>query len=251
MFRERVVITENRPVSKSFLVLTFRSGRIAKHARPGHFVQMRVTDDYEPLLPRPMSICRTQGDLVDILYIVAGSGTKLMAELAAGAVLDVWGPLGTTFTPKPEKRLIYVSGGVGVAPMIFLAQEQPVEAFLFGIRTKADILDGELLGVDPSKIRWSSDDGSVGAKGYITELFDRSIKDVNNKDYFIYTCGPHPMMKLIVRKAKERNIPGEVSLEECMACGVGACLGCVVDTKNGRVTACRDGPVLPFEVLPW
>lgn len=251
MFKERVEVVENVKISKSFFRMTVRSNSIAEAARPGHFLQIRVTDSYDPFLARPMSICRVRHDLIDIIYIVVGTGTRILASLKSGTTLDVWGPLGTLFTPMPKKKIIYVSGGVGVAPMIFLASQLSVEAFLFGVRTEADMLPLSELGVDKSRLHISSNDGTSGKKGYITEVFDQFIQNINAKDYFVYTCGPDPMMRLIVHSAKEKGLAGEASMEELMACGVGACLGCVMDTHRGRITVCHDGPVLPFEVLPW
>ncbi len=251
MYKERAEVLENVKVSQSFFRLTVRSARIAEAARPGHFLQVRVTDSFDPFLARPMSICRVRRDLVDILYIVVGAGTNILASLKPGTKLDVWGPLGTIFTPMPKKKIIYVSGGVGIAPMIFLASQLSVDAFLFGVRTGKDMLPASELNVDKSLLRISSNDGTLGEKGFITETFNRMIKDVNPKDYFVYTCGPTPMMKLVVQAAKEKGIAGEASMEELMACGVGACLGCVMDTSRGRITVCHEGPVLPFEVLPW
>ncbi|MBI4431247.1 MAG: dihydroorotate dehydrogenase electron transfer subunit [Candidatus Omnitrophica bacterium] len=251
MRKERIEVVENVGVSQSFYRLTLRSSFIADRSRPGHFLQMRVSESYDPFLARPMSICRVRRDLVDILYIVVGAGTRVLSSIKPGMKLDVWGPLGTIFTPMPKKKLIYVSGGVGVAPMIFLASQMPVEAFLFGVRTAADLLPLSELGIDKSRLHVSSNDGSVGEKGYITDVFDRLAKNMNPREYFVYTCGPDPMMRLIVKTAKEKGLSGEASMEEVMACGVGACLGCVMDTKRGRITVCHEGPVLPFDVLTW
>lgn len=251
MFKERVVITENRQLTRSFYQMSFRSRKMAERAQPGHFVQIRVSNSFDPFLPRPMSICRVRGDLLDILYIVIGRGSKVMAETKVGSELEAWGPLGTIFTPERDRRVICVGGGVGIAPLIFLASKLRVEEFLFGVRSKDDLLPARELGVEESRIHISSNDGSVGTKGYVTEIFDAMIEKVKSQDCFVYTCGPNPMLEKVVKSAKAKRISGEASLEEQMACGVGACLGCVMDTHKGRITLCKEGPVLPFEVLPW
>lgn len=251
MHKERVRVLENVKVSHAFYRLTFRSKAMAKDARAGHFVQMRVVDCFDPFLPRPMSIAGVRGDLVDILYIVAGRGTRLMANVVAGAEMSCWGPLGKPFTRRSGKHLIFVAGGVGIAPLIFLASTQPADSFLFGVRTKDDLLPSPEFSVEASRLLFSSNDGSIGEKGYITQVFERLIEKADAKNTFVYTCGPNPMMEKVVRAAKGKGIPGEASLEETMACGVGACLGCVVDTKRGRLTVCHDGPVIPFEALSW
>ncbi len=222
---------------------------MARAAKPGHFLQIRVGDGIDPFLPRPMSIYKVRDGEILILYIVVGKGTNLLAQLRAGSRLAAWGPLGSTFKAPRGRKVLLVGGGVGIAPLVFWATRAPAAKLMFGVRTQHDRLSARDLAVKPSRTHYASDDGSVGHKGYITDLFDAWARTADPRKWFVLTCGPDPMLQKVVSRARKHGIAGQASLEETMACGVGACLGCVRFIGAGQRTVCRDGPVFSFEEL--
>ena len=220
---------------------------------PGQFVEVRIDGSPSTFLRRPISINyvdRTQ-NLLWLLVATVGDGTKTLATLQPGSVLNCVLPLGNGFTPVVSgQKVLLVGGGVGVAPLLYMGAqmlEQGIEpTFLLGARTQND-----LLMLDEFKkygrVFITTEDGSIGEKGFVTnhsvlqqELFDR-----------ISTCGPTPMMKAVARLALEKGIDCEVSLENLMACGVGACLCCVEKTTEGNLCVCKEGPVFNINRLLW
>ena len=216
---------------------------------PGQFVQVLVDNSPATFLRRPISINFFDREANELWLLVqkVGAGTRKMCEKQAGATLNLIFPLGNTFS-IPEKtnfKPLLIGGGVGVAPLLFLGAELhkkgvPVN-FLLGARTAKD-----LLLLDEFKkygnVFVTTEDGSVGEKGYVTQ---HSILTTCNLQLttYIYTCGPTPMMKAVAQFAVSHEIPCEVSLENVMACGVGACLCCVTNTREGHKCVCTDGPV--------
>ena len=134
-------------------------------------------------------------------------------------------------------------------PMVFLAETHPTAYLLIGTKSKAEVLPKAELKKVRAKVLHSTEDGSIGTKGYVTAVLKQVIASEDPKDLFIQTCGPKPMMKAVIAIAKKYGIPGEASWDESMACGVGACLGCMVETREGLKRACADGPVFSFEEL--
>jgi len=220
---------------------------------PGQFVEVRVDGSPATFLRRPISINYVDKARNELWLLVAtvGEGTRRMASLKAGDVLNCVLPLGNGFTPVREgEKVLLIGGGVGVAPLLYMGarmrQEGLEPTFLLGARTEAD-----LLMLDEFKkygrVYVTTEDGSAGEKGFVTshtllqqEPFDR-----------ISCCGPTPMMKAVARLAREKGIACEVSLENLMACGVGACLCCVEKTTQGNLCVCKDGPVFNIDQLLW
>lgn len=222
---------------------------------PGQFVEVKVPNS-TTLLRRPISICNIEhfGQSKRLwLYVrAAGEGTRSLinAEGKGSATLSIILPLGNGYSINKEiRRPLLIGGGVGMAPLLYLGRklkEQNVRpTFLFGARSISDMpLLREFDGL--GEVGISTEDGSMGEKGLVTE---NSI--LNNNFDFIYTCGPMPMMKAVAKLALEKEISCEVSLENVMGCGIGACLCCVEKTKRGNICMCTDGPVLNIEDLLW
>ena len=309
--------------------MILRIPEVARSAKPGQFLTLRISKHYPPFLRRPFSIYRiVKPDLVQILYDVVGKGTQLLSQKKTGEYIDALGPLGNGFdlslpcrlasrrsplgarlSAKPreaegsrgkpseaegsrgragattEGSAILVGGGVGIAPLFFLAEKliisgQDKITVLIGARTKKEIIskkEFQALGCD---VRISTDDGSLGFKGRVTDLLKCQLSAIPalparlaalasrrsplgeaegsrgkpraGRSYqlsAIYACGPKPMLKQIVATCKRRNIRAQVSLDEYMACGLGVCLGCVVKTKQGLKRVCHDGPVFEARLL--
>jgi len=231
---------------------------IARACRPGQFLHLLTGETLDPLLRRPISISRANPaeGWVEFIYRVVGVGTHLLAEMAPGALLSTMGPLGTPFTLAPDAgRHVLVGGGVGIPPMLFLAEtllqtRKPEDiTVLLGGRT-ADFLlcqeDFAALGLPPRVI---TDDGSAGRKGLVTDLLHDTLRDAGEAT--VYACGPVPMLRAVARVSEEHGRPCQVAFEARMACGVGACLSCVIPTTTGYQRVCTEGPAFPAESVIW
>lgn len=263
-------VVGNRPVAPLHYCLTIALPAGFATPVPGQFVMLRETDRSDPLLSRPLSIFGFKqlngGAILDLLYRIAGRGTSLLAKLSEGSPLTVLGPLGRGFSIAPEsKRVIFVAGGVGVAPLVFLlragilsqAENLPSRHFYLGARS-ADLLAGleQLGGV--CELDLCTDDGSRGHRGLVTDLLQHDLPTDSGADLetTIYACGPMPMLGALSHLLAGRHIPCQISLEERMACGLGACLGCAVETfgpagEKSYKRVCHDGPVFALrEIFP-
>ena len=225
---------------------------------PGQFVEVRVDGSPTTFLRRPISIHFVDREKNELWLLIAtvGDGTRQLAKLQTGDLLNCILPLGNGFNgaegtkgPGPSVPLL-IGGGVGVAPLLYLGAEMARNGikptFLLGARTKNDLLMLEEF-KKYGRVLITTEDGSEGEKGFVTnhsllqqERFDR-----------IYTCGPTPMMKAVAHYAKQADIDCEASLENLMACGLGACLCCVEKTKTGNLCVCKDGPVFNINDLLW
>lgn len=221
---------------------------------PGQFVQVRVDNSPSTYLRRPISIHNVQRETNELWLLVrlAGEGTRHLAMMKAGEQLNVILPLGNGFTmpASAEERPLLVGGGVGVAPLLFAGirmREMGVEpTFLLGARSKQDLLQmGEFQRV--GRVYVTTEDGSQGERGFVTQHSLLSEEQFTR----ISVCGPKPMMVAVARFARQAQVPCEVSLENVMACGLGACLCCVEDTTEGHVCVCKEGPVFDIEKLKW
>jgi dihydroorotate dehydrogenase electron transfer subunit len=231
---------------------------LARQSRPGQFVMIQVQDGTDPLLRRPISLCGSGTETVEILFQVRGSGTKLMASWNPGHAVNVIGPFGNGFIiPVDMQAAALVAGGIGAAPLLFLAKVLSAEfkkiTFIFGSATRID--SAILSGVEGriNEYLHVTEDGSTGHAGLVTGAFESRVNtgEFGSGRTCIYSCGPFPMLKKVARIAASHTIPCQVSLEAHMACGVGACLGCVVETKDGFKRVCADGPVFDSSVLDW
>ena len=220
---------------------------------PGQFVEVRVDGSPKTFLRRPISIHFVDREHNELWLLVAtvGDGTRKLAQLQSGDLLNCVLPLGNGFTPaKPGEKVLLVGGGVGVAPLLYMgaamAKARIEPTFLLGARTQKDLL--MLAAFEQyGRVFVTTEDGSAGEKGFVT---NHSLLQQEHFDR-ISTCGPTPMMKSVARLAKAQYIDCEVSLENLMACGVGACLCCVENTTEGHVCVCKEGPVFNTRKLLW
>jgi dihydroorotate dehydrogenase electron transfer subunit len=242
-------LTRRVSVAPENFLFTLDVGTGFPEPRPGQFVQVSTLS--ELTLRRPFSVAGVREErLIDILVELRGKGTHGLASLPYRAELDVLGPLGSWFSqPEEGETAVLVAGGIGVAGLRMLAQELLGEAVrtlaLVGARTGEMLLDHLLpaaTGGGRARIATATDDGSSGFRGTVTELLEHELHQLRSRAR-IYCCGPHGMIREVARIAKRTDTPCEALLEEIMACGVGACRGCVVRTNDGYVTACKDGPV--------
>ena len=221
---------------------------------PGQFVEVRVDGSPNTFLRRPISINYVDKDANELWLLVAaiGDGTKKMAQLKTGDALNCLLPLGNGFTlpESPEKRVLLVGGGVGVAPLLYMGammlEMGCKPTFLLGARTAKDLLMLDLFN-KYGRVCVTTEDGSEGEKGFVT---NHSLLQKESFDRII-TCGPTPMMKAVARYSRQAKIDCEVSLENLMACGLGACLCCVEKTTEGNLCVCKDGPVFNIRKLLW
>ncbi len=249
---EDLTVVENRKINKDYYVLKLASKTDLPKILPGHFVELLVADTRNAFLRRPISIYDVQPECnsFELLIQIVGEGTQLMAKLEAGDTINAMYPLGNGFDTKiSAKSVLLVGGGVGVAPLLYLAKQLNEEGIrpkiLLGGRAAGNIIEVENF-AKYGDVLISTEDGSIGEKGFVTQ--HSVMKEPIDK---IYTCGPDPMMRAVADIAFERNIDCEVSLENMMACGIGACLCCVTDTKEGHKCVCTDGPVFNTKELKW
>ena len=243
--KETAKVISQEEITKDIFSMWIETA-IAKGSLPGQFISV-YTKDPSRLLPRPISICETKGDLLRIVYRIAGKGTKEFSTYKEGDKVDILGPLGNGF-PLDEgsgKTSILIGGGIGIPPMLELSKRLKGDKIIvLGYRDADTFLDKELASY--GRIVIATDDGSLGTKGNVID----AIKEQGVKGDVIYACGPTPMLKGVRAYSIEKGIKAYISLEERMACGVGACLGCVcktVDTddhsKVNNARICKDGPV--------
>jgi len=240
-------------IHERYVLLKLTDDRPLPEMLPGQFIEVRVDGSPSTFLRRPISINfvdRVQNELW-LLVATVGEGTRRLAELKAGDLLNCLLPLGNGFTPaKQGEKVLLIGGGVGVAPLLYMGaemQRQGVEpTFLLGARTANDLLLTNIYN-RYGRVFVTTEDGSEGEKGFVT---NHSILQQEQFDR-ISTCGPTPMMKAVARLAKEKGIVCEASLENLMACGLGACLCCVEKTTEGNLCVCKDGPVFDVRRLLW
>ncbi|MDE5806423.1 MAG: dihydroorotate dehydrogenase electron transfer subunit [Paramuribaculum sp.] len=238
----------------SLLKLTPADGSALPATRPGQFVQVAVEGSKTTFLRRPISInfVDAEANQLWLLVRVAGEGTRHLVETPAGEQINIVMPLGNGFS-MPESKdstVLLVGGGVGVAPLLQFGKELKAGGFnpefLLGARSQADLLELDEF-ARYGEVHVSTDDGSRGEKGVVTL---HSVLQTPRWSH-IYCCGPAPMMKAVAAKARELGADCEVSLENMMACGIGACLCCVENTVKGNVCVCTEGPVFNIKELTW
>ena len=237
-------LVEKQDFGRSVL-LRLRSEQPLSAIQPGQFVQVRVDDSPSTYLRRPISIHDVdfQKNEISLLVQQVGEGTRHLAQAKEGDVINMVFPLGNGFTcPEVGEKCLLVGGGIGIAPLFYFAkvlkENGITPSLLLGGKTETDLLrlsDYQQLG----ETFVTTEDGSLGEKGFVT------MHSIWQKQSFdkIYVCGPKPMMKAVAKLADEKSVWCEVSLENLMACGLGACLCCVEDTVDGNVCVCKEGPV--------
>lgn len=247
--RHQAVLSSNRPAGRDVFLMSIRDPGLAKRVRPGQFVMLRHPERLDPLLPRPFSVHDSEGADLKLLYRLAGRGTRYLSQLKPGMMVDVIGPLGRGFTPGRGGQAVLVAGGLGIAPMPLLAKKlrslKVPSALFYGCRDK-----GQLLAPPGIKAVISTDDGSCGRRGQVTDLLEDRLR--HGGTCRVYACGPWAMLRRVSLVCRDNRTPCQVSLEARMACGVGACQGCAVKAAGGGyLHVCSDGPVFDSRRIDW
>ncbi|MBQ9041987.1 MAG: dihydroorotate dehydrogenase electron transfer subunit [Eggerthellaceae bacterium] len=260
LVNESARIVSNEPEGPRLHVMVLESPLIASKILPGQFVHMKLPEFESHILRRPFSVYARNADAgtLEILYQEVGTVTRLMPALQ-GSVVEMIGPIGNTWATDCSHALL-VGGGVGAAPLFMLAETLKAAAIPFdvvlGAQTKSALVAREryadLLGCEPC---CATDDGSYGRAGFCTSLVEERLAEgclADNEPYdFLAVCGPEPLMKIVANMGAQAKVRTQVSMEKRMACGVGACLSCVVDTVNGKRRSCVDGPIFEAEEVVW
>jgi len=260
--KRKAIILSNAKVADGYFKLSLNAPWMAQ-ARPGQFMQVKISDDFKTLLRKPFGFHRIiksgKKKVVEILYKAVGPGTEALSKKNSRKSLDIIGPLGNGFdisTTKTRRQVthILVAGGIGVAPLVALAETLPAKSkiyVLIGTSTKSHILCEKEFKKLGAETLIATEDGSKGKKGLITERLKSLVPTISHKLSTIYACGPNAMLKEVSRLSKKNGVACQILLEEYMACGVGACLGCAVMTKDGYKMVCKDGPVFDARQIVW
>jgi dihydroorotate dehydrogenase electron transfer subunit len=257
----KATVTANETIIPNTHVVDVACPSLARAAQPGQFVHIRCGPTWEPLLRRPMSIFRIRPDGVSLMVRAVGEGSAIIAASPVGTELDLLGPLGKPFTlDARSRRLVMVGGGYGVAPLVALATQALGRGcevvLLVGAATAEYVFPADEL---PPEVEYvaATVDGSLGHKGFVTELLPRYLEWSDA----VYACGPTPMLEAVGRLTRPASFgvagamrsekPVQLAMEQQMGCAMGVCLGCVVMTRHGYQRVCRDGPVFPAEELVW
>ena len=257
----QTTILSNEVVAEAHYLLRCECPEIARHARPGQFVHVSITDGTGLLLRRPFTIYTVEGREITMLYQIIGAGTKHLSELRKDTPLQVLGPLGRPFdiTSNPEPAVL-VGGGAGIASLMLLAvalRESGIQTTaLVGAQHRTRLLsvdDLETLGVT---VHIATDDGSVGHHGYVTDVLTEMLGTTHSENPTIYACGPHPMLGAVAKIAAAFEVPTQMAMENRMGCALGVCLGCVCPIRVGedRVEyqrVCTEGPVFDAADIAW
>jgi dihydroorotate dehydrogenase electron transfer subunit len=251
-------IVSNSPVSRDTWIMGLRSPELAAVTKPGQFVMIKVRPGIDPLLRRPFSVCGVEGERFMVLYRVVGKGTEIMTTIRPGESLPVLGPLGNDFLEPGEDILpVLVGGGIGVAPLLFLAQSLETRKleFMMGFRTAREIIRPGHLLAPTHTLSLSTDDGTEGHPGFVTDLLPPLLERHRGFALSLFACGPKPMLRKVAEVAMLHGIPCQVSLESTMACGFGVCQGCVVkasaELSRSYNYVCQDGPVFNVNSIDW
>jgi len=245
-------IISNSEILPNIYLMRVKAAEIAASACPGQYVMVRCGAGQDMPLRRPLGIHRIYKDGIALLFTVVGRGTAWLSQRKTGDIVDIFGPLGKGFAIHPSSRnLLLVAGGVGVAPLVALAEKATAEGLsvrlLIGEKSSSKIYPERLL---PSGIKpvITTEDGSLGQKGMITDILTKFIPEADR----IFACGPLPMYKAMAKMSRKfGNKPVYVLLETVMGCGVGACLSCSIETRRGRKLVCKDGPVFELSDIIW
>jgi dihydroorotate dehydrogenase electron transfer subunit len=257
IYQQKAEILRAEKLTDDIFRFSMKAPDIAAAAIPGQFVMVRAGDGMDPLLRRPFSIHQVAGGgLVQILFKVIGKGTRMLSKLQTGEFLDVLGPLGQGFSHSERHQHYLVGGGIGIAPLLYLARQLLKKNEPSSIKVFLGAGTGDEIGVLAEdfnsmglQVQCTTEDGSLGTKGLVTDI----LPALNGDQVEVYGCGPYPMLRAVVKACNEKSWNCQVSLETIMACGLAACLGCTVlraDMK-GYVHVCKDGPVFEADKVAW
>jgi len=250
LIQELARITANTEPMTGAHLIWLEAPHIAPQAQPGQFVMVRCGEKGEYQLRRPLSIHQREGNKIALLFSVVGGGTQWLSQRQPGDSLDLLGPLGNGFSVNPDsKKLLLVAGGIGFAPLRFLADEAVGRGLsvtlLYGTPTAAHLYPSKLL--SEVKLVTATEDGTEGEKGMITNLLPDFTKDADQ----LFACGPLAMYRAMAQMSELKVKPIQISLEVRMGCGLGVCYGCTVKTRGGLRQVCKDGPVFGLNDILW
>jgi len=258
IFQEKTTVIRLEQLSDENYFLELHAPQVANTGQPGQFIMLEVSKGSDPLLRRPFSLNRLADDgSIRILFKVVGRGTEILSHSVKGDILPILGPLGHGFEIDTNRPACLVGGGMGIAPMLFLAEKlskiegrQMEDIIILGGRNRRELEplvgDFDRLGM---KLLLATDDGSMGVDGLVTDVL---AGEGLSSDYILYSCGPKPMLAAVYKELGDSGVSCQVSIESVMACGMGACLGCSVGARDeGYVHVCTDGPVFKAEELEW
>lgn len=269
LFQTEGIVVKNGKIKSLYFILWVHCPPIANRVKPGQFVMLKVSDDRIPFLRRPFSVYQSypydhrneskRGNLA-IVYKIVGKGTQKMTALRKGQKVGLIGPLGNGFTlpslPSSKKHVL-IGGGMGIVSLFSLTEAlggRNVIAFIGGKR-REDILCADDFRKLKAKVLIATENGSLGIRGTVVDLFFSHMKKLKKQEkYSVYACGPVAMLKALAKDFSFKRLTCQASLEARMACGFGACWGCVVKTNHPKVPyqrVCKDGPVFGLEDIVW
>ena len=255
-------LVKKEQLKEDIFKFSIKAKEITDEAKPGNFIEIRVSDSTEPFLRRPISIYNMDKEkgILEFIFQVKGKGTNILSKKEVGEKIDLMGPLGFgTFKYEGYQNIAVIGGGIGVFPLYELSKNakkdnKNVNIYLGFRNENYVVLENEFKEVS-DKLVITTDDGSYAEKGFAINFLKQDIE--NNKIDCIYACGPLPMLKAIRNLAIEKNIPCQISLEEKMGCGIGACLGCAIRTSDSTIEnpkylhVCKAGPVFEAKTIDF
>lgn len=264
MNKQKIFLEDSRiesidVIHSTSVMIRLYSPEIAKYAIPGQFVHTRVASTLNPLLRRPFSIQNVENDQIELLVKNYGKGSSFLLDKRIGDCVSNLGPLGNGWhVPEDVQIVVGVSGGVGVAPILFLQSQLKKKKIKFihiiGAKSSNDIPIRQTL-LNSNEISIATEDGSAGYKGTSIELFKKYLRMIQNENSYVVTCGPWKMMETLSSLAVEYHFKGEISAEARMGCAIGVCQGCAVENKpaDNKIKSyslcCKDGPIFPFSTI--
>jgi dihydroorotate dehydrogenase electron transfer subunit len=256
-YDEKTLIISHEDIGNGYRKLVLDAPKIVEQVQPGQFVHVKVPALEASALRRPFSVLDAQAGRLSVLYKTVGRGTEALTGAKPSETLMVEGPLGHGFPVESKALALLVGGGFGVAPLYFLAKrraELGLKSVLFvGGRTKADLLEIEAFEKMGVKVFCATNDGSAGVKGFVVAPLDEEIVKLRQagENFELFTCGPDGLLKAVSERALSLGVPGWISVDRHMICGVGACFACIQKTVRGNSRCCVEGPVFRAEDLVW
>ena len=260
MTNEKCIVESHEEIGSGYRFLVFRARFMAPQICPGQFVHVKVPALDKSALRRPFSVFDAENDLVTVLYKTVGRGTLALNAVKPGDTIEVMGPLGKGFPEKCDGTAMLVGGGFGVAPLYALARRliargkpASVIKLFVGGRTKEDLLALDRFAKLGVEVFATTNDGSYGVKGFAVVPLDEEVKKLREQGakFELFTCGPDGLLKAVSDRAMSLGVPGWISMDRHMICGVGACYACIQKTVRGNSRCCIEGPVFAAEDLVW
>ncbi|MGN0460788.1 MAG: dihydroorotate dehydrogenase electron transfer subunit [Ruminococcus sp.] len=238
---QKFLVLKNEEIASGIFDLWVENPTLSSIAKPGQFAHILVPGK---TLRRPISICDADKSCLRLVYQVKGEGTEILSKIKEGEYLDIIAPLGNGFDIKEDKKYCFIGGGIGVPPMLYASKMKEKPVVITGFRNKDLVILQSDFRKDNCELYLTTDDGTAGEKAFVTDVLKRKLGDIDE----VCACGPSPMLKAIAEICKDAGVPCQISLEERMGCGIGACLvcACAVRKNDGTqdyVHVCKDGPV--------